>query len=126
MHTHTHIYNYIHASIKKKKSLKVDGMVRTFLCLHLVVIYVFIKYNRRIMNKIRKDIIKLFKKIEFHVEIKTNLREVDFQGVTFNFERGVFLPFRNQNNVPLYTHIFPPSVIIFLYNFYSFKKKKYI
>ena len=38
-------------------------------------------------DKIRKDIIKIFKQIGFKIDIKTNLKEVDFLDVTFSLQK---------------------------------------
>ena len=38
-------------------------------------------------DRIRKDIIRIFKQIGFKIEIKTNLKEVDFLDVTLTFEK---------------------------------------
>ena len=40
--------------------------------------------NARGIDKIRKIIIKMFKDVGFHFEIKTNLKQVEFLDITLN------------------------------------------
>ena len=44
--------------------------------------------NGQKTDKIRKEVIKIFKKIGFKIELKTNLKVVDFPDVTFNLSNG--------------------------------------
>ena len=56
----------------------------------------------------------LFEKNGLRVEIKANLKTVDFLDVTLDIETGIFKPFVKPNNIPLYVHKHsnhPPSVI---------------
>ena len=41
-------------------------------------------------DRIRKDIIRIFKQIGFKIEIKTNLKEVDFLDVTFDLRKETY------------------------------------
>ena len=46
------------------------------------------------MNKIRKNFVSIFKSSDFKVEITTNLGEVNFLVVTFNFEKKKIKTYR--------------------------------
>ena len=43
-------------------------------------------------DRIRKDIIRIFKQIGFKIEIKANLKEVDFLDVTFDLRKETYRP----------------------------------
>ena len=58
--------------------------------------------NARGTYKMRKIIIKMFKEVEFQLEIKTNLKKVDFLDVTFNLITGLYTPYKNPNDNLLY------------------------
>ena len=47
-------------------------------------------------DKTRKDIIKSFKEIGFKIEIKTNLKQVDFLDVTFNLNNSTYQPYKKK------------------------------
>ena len=49
-------------------------------------------------DRIRKDIIEIFKNAGFKIEIKTNLHIVDFLDVTFNLLDGTYKPCRKLND----------------------------
>ena len=49
-------------------------------------------------DRLWKNIVQLFKKIDFKIEIKTNLIEVDFLNVTFSFIKEKFWPNKKPNN----------------------------
>ena len=71
------------------------------------------KANGPKMDKIRKDIIVLFKSEGLSINIDTNLIETDFLDVSFNLEMEKFFPYRKPNNTPLYIHSesnHPPSI----------------
>ena len=55
-----------------------------------------------ILDKMRKNIITLFKEVGLTITIDTNLTETDFLDVTFNLAMGKFFPFRKRNSIPLY------------------------
>ena len=46
--------------------------------------------NRQNKDRIRKNVIKIFKEVGFKTEIKTNLRIVDFLDVTFNLTSSTY------------------------------------
>ena len=58
-----------------------------------------------ILDKMRKNIIVLFKEEGLTVTIDANLIGTGFLDVTFNLETGKFFPFKKPNNVPLYINI---------------------
>ena len=65
-------------------------------------------------EKVKKEICRIFEKNGLRVEIKANLKTVDFLDVTLDIETGIFKPFVKPNNIPLYVHKHsnhPPSVI---------------
>ena len=51
------------------------------------------------MDRIRKDIIALFKSKGLSITIDTNLLETDFLDVSLNLEMETFLPYRKPNNI---------------------------
>ena len=54
------------------------------------------------MEFIQKNIISIFKSIDFKIEITTNLTEVDFLDVTFNLERNTNQPYKKPNDYLTY------------------------
>ena len=67
-----------------------------------------------VLDKMRKNIITLFKNEGLGITIDTNLIETDFLDVTFNLTIGKFFPYRKPNNIPLYINVksnHPPSII---------------
>ena len=77
----------------------------------LAVIY---QTNGLKMDRIRKNIIALFKSEGLSITIYTNLIETDFLDVSFNLEMDKFFPYRKPSNTPLYIHSesnHPPSII---------------
>ena len=60
--------------------------------------------NARGIDKIRKIIIKMFKDVGFQLEIKTNLKQVEFLDVTFNLITGLYTPYKKPNDNLLYTN----------------------
>ena len=72
------------------------------------------KANGPKVERLRKDIISLFKDEGLSITIDTNLIETDFLGVSFNLNTGKYFPFQKPNNTPLYIHSksnHPPSII---------------
>ena len=54
----------------------------------------------------RKDIIRIFKQIGFKIEIKTNLKEVDFLDVTFDLRKETYRPYKKKmTNCSTSTHL---------------------
>ena len=67
-----------------------------------------------VLDKMRKNIIILFKNEGLGITINTNLIETDFLDVTINLTTGKFFPYRKPNNIPLYINVksnHPPSII---------------
>ena len=67
-----------------------------------------------VLDKMRKNIITLFKNEGLGITIDTNLIETDFLDVTFNLTTCKFFPYRKPNNIPLYINVksnHPPSII---------------
>ena len=56
------------------------------------------------MDRIRKDIIALFKSEGLSITIDTNLMEIDFLDVSFNLDVETFSPYSKPNNTPFYIH----------------------
>ena len=72
------------------------------------------KANSSKVDRLRKDIISLFKDEGLSITIDTNLIETDFLDVSFNLNTEKYFPFRKPNNAPLYIHSksnHPPSII---------------
>ena len=58
--------------------------------------------NARGIDKIRKIIIKMFKDVGFQLEIKTNLKQVEFLDITLNLITGSYAPYKKPNDNLLY------------------------
>ena len=65
-------------------------------------------------DRIKKDIKRIFVKLGLKIEIKTNMKIVDFLDVTFNLTNGMYYPFKKPNNTPTYINTksnHPPTII---------------
>ena len=60
--------------------------------------------NGKETDKVRKNIIRVFKDIGFSLEIETNLKEVDFLDVSLNLRNGTFRHYKKPNDTLLYIH----------------------
>ena len=49
-------------------------------------------------DKIRKELIKIFQTHGLKLEIKCNLKSVDYLDITFDFNTGPYRPYRKPNN----------------------------
>ena len=58
--------------------------------------------NPRGTDKIRKIMIKMFKEVGFQLEIKSNLKKVEFFDVTFNLITGLYTLYKKSNGNLLY------------------------
>ena len=70
--------------------------------------------NGKRADKLRKDIAATFKNIGFQIEIKCNLKQVDFLDVTLNLTTGTHHPYKKDNDHLLYINTssnHPPTVI---------------
>ena len=68
----------------------------------------------REVYQIRKKVIKIFKDVGLKIEIKTNLKIVDFLDVTLNLSNGTYSPYNKPNDQLLYVHTssnHPPQII---------------
>ena len=57
------------------------------------------------LDRLRKDIIAIFKSEGLSITIEINSIETDFLDVTFNLHTGKYFPYRKPNNDPLYINI---------------------
>ena len=65
------------------------------------------------MDRVRKNVIKLFKEVGFTIEIKTNLKIVNFLHATFNLTNCTYRPHRKPNDKLLSIHTsfnHPPQI----------------
>ena len=65
-------------------------------------------------DRIRKDIIEIFKNAGFKIKIKTHLQIVDFLDVTFNLLDETYKPYKKPNDQLLYVNTssnHPPQII---------------
>ena len=70
--------------------------------------------NGKLADRIRKNVIKLFKEIGFKIEIETNLKIVNFLDVTCYLTNSKYRPYRKPNDNLMYIHIssnHPPQFI---------------
>ena len=70
--------------------------------------------SARRLDKLRKDIVELFKSEGLAVTIECNLQVTDFLDVTFDLPNEKYFPFRKPNNKPLYINAHsnhPPPII---------------
>ena len=56
------------------------------------------------IDKVKKNIIGVFKDIGFRFEIETNLKEVDFLDVSLILQNGTYGPYKKSNNRLFYLH----------------------
>ena len=85
------------------------------------------KANGPKVDRLRKDIISLFKDEGLSITIDTNLIETDFLDVSFNLNTGKYFPLKKPNNTPLYIHSnsnHPPSIITIIKQLPSMTNKR--
>ena len=58
--------------------------------------------NDQQIDQLRKKIMKIFKKIDFKIDIETNLKIVNFLDLTFNLINGSYKPYKRPNDTLLY------------------------
>ena len=66
------------------------------------------------MDLVRKDVIKIFQDVGFKIDIKTNLKVVDFLDATFNLSKGTYKSFKKPNDILRYINTssnHPPPAI---------------
>ena len=74
----------------------------------------FRNYNGHQSDKVRKDLTELFKKYQLNLDIKCNLKTVDYLDKSFDLNTGIYKPFSKPNNKPLYINAssnHPPPVL---------------
>ena len=49
-----------------------------------------------------KNIIKIFKDVDFAIEVETNLKIVDFLDITFNLNNDTYRPYKKPNELLSY------------------------
>ena len=54
------------------------------------------------MDRVRKNVVKIFKEVGFKIEIQTHLKIVNFLDVTFNLANGTYRPYKKGNESLLY------------------------
>ena len=54
------------------------------------------------MDRVRKNVIKIFKEVGFKIEIQTHLKIVNFLDVTFILANGTYRPYKKANESLLY------------------------
>ena len=65
-------------------------------------------------EKVKKEICKIIDQNGLRVDIKANMKTVDFLDVTFDIETGIYKSYVKPNNIPLYVHKHsnhPPTII---------------
>ena len=70
--------------------------------------------NGHELDKIRKDIIKVFQDIGFQIDIDINLKMVNFLDVTFTLNENSFKPYKKPNDMLLYINTesnHPPEIL---------------
>ena len=75
---------------------------------------IFRNCNGHDNDKVRKDLMKLFKKYQLNLGIKCNLKIVDYLDISFNLNTGIYKPFSKPNKKPLYINAssnHPPPVL---------------
>ena len=78
------------------------------------VLSIFRNYNGHQSNQVPKDLIKLYKKNKLNLDIKCNLKILDYLDTSFYLNTGIYKPFNKPNNKPFYINsisIYPPSVL---------------
>ena len=69
--------------------------------------------NGQQINRMRKNVLKIFKDINFTIDVETNLKIVDFLDITFNLNNDIYRPYKKPNDL-LYINKslnHPPQII---------------
>ena len=75
---------------------------------------IFPNVNGQQIDKMHKDIIKMFIDIGFAIDIESNLKIADFLDFTFNLNNGAYRPYKKPNDLLLYINKSsksPPKII---------------
>ena len=70
--------------------------------------------NGQQIDRMWKNIIKIFKDIAFAIDVETNLKIVDFLDNTFNLNNGTYRPYKKPNDLLSYINKssnHPPQII---------------
>ncbi|KAJ8046824.1 hypothetical protein HOLleu_05625 [Holothuria leucospilota] len=73
-----------------------------------------IKGTGRTVDKVRKDITKIFQSLGLKITVQANLKNVDFLDVNFDLPTGLHKPHRKRNDEPLYIDTgsnHPPEIL---------------
>ena len=65
-------------------------------------------------ERLRKNVVKIFKDCGLRITSKTNLKIVDYLDVTFDLQNNSYKPYRNPDNLPVYIHKHsnhPPTIL---------------
>ena len=65
------------------------------------------------MEKIKKNIQKVFKNNDLEVIIECNIKVVSYLDVTFNLTNGTYAPYQKSDNIIQYIHVesnHPPNI----------------
>ena len=63
---------------------------------------IFRNYNGHQNDKVGKGLTILFKKYQLNLDIKRNLKTVDYLDISFDLNNGIYKPFNKPSNTPLY------------------------
>ena len=94
--------------VLEKSSIKITGLQRDD------GLAFFKNNNGHHNDKIRKDLIKIFQTHGLKLEIKCNLKSVDYMDITFHLNNGSYRPYRKSNNETRYINAksnHPPSIL---------------
>ena len=64
--------------------------------------------------RLKKNVVKTFKDYGLNITIEANLHIVNYLDVTFDLQKGTYLPYRKPDNPPVYINScsnHPPTVI---------------
>ena len=56
------------------------------------------------IERLRKDVVKIFKYCGSNITIEANLHTVSYLDVTFDLKKDKYLPYRKPDNPPVYTN----------------------
>ena len=73
-----------------------------------------VSISGRLLDQLRKCILKIFETEGLSITIEINLRQTDFLDVMLDLDSGKYSPFRKPNNEPLYINAksnHPPSIL---------------
>ena len=63
-----------------------------------ILVYAMDNINKLNIDRIRKNVMKIFKELGFKIEIKTNLKISDFLDVMFNLTKDTYRPYKKPND----------------------------